>query len=86
MCESLEVPCSFCEKPINLSERGIKEISENQNVYCDKKCMGGAQTRRATITVNCAYCNKEFSTLRGRHSESNLFCGKTCAFSVRKDR
>jgi hypothetical protein len=86
MVDALEVPCSFCEKPIDLSKRGIKEVTENQNVYCNKKCMGGAQTRRATIMVDCAYCNQEFSTLKGRHSESNLFCGKTCAFSVRKDR
>jgi len=86
MSEPLEAPCSFCQKPIDLTKRGIKEIGENQNIYCNKKCMGGAQTQRATITVQCAYCNKDFNTLKGRHSESNLFCGKTCAFSVRKDR
>ena len=85
MSEPLEAPCSFCQKPIDLTKRGIKEIGENQNIYCNKKCMGGAQTQRATITVQCAYCNKDFNTLKGRHSESNLFCGKPCAFSVRKD-
>jgi hypothetical protein len=86
MTDPLEAPCSFCEETINLSKRGLKEIKDNQNIYCNKKCMGGAQTQRATIRVDCAYCNKEFTTLKGRHSKSNLFCGKTCAFSVRKDR
>ncbi len=78
--------CSFCEEKIDLSARGVKEITEDQNIYCNKKCMGGAQTRRATITVECAYCKKNFNTLRGRHSTTNLFCDKHCAFSVRKDR
>ena len=61
MSERLEAPCSFCGKAIDLTKRGIKEIGENQNIYCDKKCMGGAQTQRATITVQCAYCNKDFN-------------------------
>lgn len=78
--------CSFCEEPIDLSERGLKEVAPDQNIYCNKKCMGGAQTKRATITVRCAYCREDFDTLRGRHSESNIFCNKVCAFSVRKDR
>jgi hypothetical protein len=78
--------CSFCEEPIDLSERGLKEVAPDQNIYCNKKCMGGAQTKRATITVRCAYCQEDFNTLRGRHSDSNIFCNKTCAFSVRKDR
>ena len=86
MSETDTASCSFCDAKIDLSQRGLKEISADQNIYCNKKCMGGAQTRRATITVECAYCKNNFNTLRGRYSETNLFCDKHCAFSVRKDR
>ena len=89
MLESLSLeafPCSHCSEPVNLRERGVKEITVNQNVYCDKKCMGKAQTQRATLHLKCSYCRKSFTTLKGRHNDSNLFCSQNCAFAVRKDR
>ena len=83
---TMEAPCTFCGKSIDLKKRGLKEVTEGQNIYCNKSCMGKAQTQRATLKLQCAYCQKDFDTLKGRHSETNIFCNQQCAFAVRKDR
>ena len=83
---TMTAPCTHCGKGIDLRARGIKELAPNKNIYCNKGCMGKAQTKRATLELECAYCCNNFTTLKGRHSENNLFCNQTCAFAVRKDR
>ena len=86
MGHTLCVPCSFCSKEVDLKTRGITTLPENRNIYCNKICMGKAQTKRATITCECSYCNKSFTTLRGRHDETHQFCSQKCALNVRMDR
>ena len=83
---TIEAPCTFCDKPIDLKSRGMKQVASEQNIYCNKTCMGKAQTKRATLNLQCAYCKDTFDTLKGRHSETNIFCNQKCAFAVRKDR
>jgi len=82
----MTAPCTHCGVGIDLRARGLRELPENKNIYCNKTCMGKAQTKRATLELDCAYCCNSFTTLKGRHSENNLFCNQTCAFAVRKDR
>tara|TARA_B100001778_G_scaffold334927_1_gene349159 strand:- start:4186 stop:4794 length:609 start_codon:yes stop_codon:yes gene_type:complete len=82
----LSVPCSYCGKDVDLKKRGLRKIPTNRNIYCNKVCMGKAQTERATITVECAYCKKSFQTLKGRHDETHQFCSQKCALNVRMDR
>ena len=83
---TMKAPCTHCGGSIDLRARGVKEIPKQKNIYCNKSCMGKAQTLRATLEIECAYCCNNFQTLKGRHSENNIFCNQSCAFAVRKDR
>ena len=83
---TLTTPCSYCKNDVDLKKRGLRTIPTDRNIYCDKTCMGKAQTERATIHCECSYCNKSFKTLKGRHDETHQFCSQKCALNVRMDR
>ena len=87
MAESIKVEetacCGFCMNPLTESA-SINNITKK--MYCDKNCMGKAQTKRATITLTCSYCSKEYETLKGRYNERHQFCSQNCSLNVRMDR
>ena len=76
--------CQNCGNTFPPNRRIVKDSSKNQ--YCTKTCMGVAQTKRATITLNCSYCTKDYETLKGRNNKRHQFCSQKCSLNVRMDR
>ena len=79
----LQKKCGYCEKP--LSDIEI-DTNKTKKMYCDKICMGKAQTKKATMTLTCSYCKNEYETLKGRFNDRHQFCSQSCSLKVRMDR
>jgi len=78
-----KLTCSFCGESLDDKKR---QEGKSKNNYCNKLCMGKAQTQRATIVLNCSYCKNDYETLKGRHNERHQFCSQDCSLKVRMDR
>lgn len=67
--------CDYCGKEY--------EIYDNQigiSKYCSKECMGKSKTEKASVALNCQYCNKEFFVLKGQLDFFGelKYCSKEC--------
>ena len=82
---TMTAPCTHCGKGIDLRARGIKELAPNKTFTVTKVAWVRRKPNEPRWNLNVLCCNT-FTTLKGRHSENNLFCNQTCAFAVRKDR
>ncbi len=79
-----KVCCSHCGAELPRKRRASDRSGENN--YCNKTCMGLAQTKRAKITLQCSYCMKEYETFKGKMNARHQFCSQECSLRVRMDR
>lgn len=69
-----EIACEFCEQPFITTDASRR--------FCSNRCIGRAKNAKATISVQCHWCKKDFAMLRCqrrqagqvRWGEPRLFC------------
>ena len=79
-----QIECSHCQTDLTQQRRSVEATT--RNAYCNKTCMGKAQTKRATINLVCSYCKNSYETLKGRYNKRHQFCSQPCSLKVRMDR